>query len=249
MKQGELNEDARRVIVEGRLGPEPGELVRARVRRSVAGKLARGAVAASLMHASSLLAAGSKLGIVLALAGSLGVGVWALAAPSANEQAVPLGISAPENRRGPEEPARTKAQVRPESTRKSPTPPATGNQKHAPRPESTPTRAVPRPPAAPAPVKAGAGNLAEEVALLADASSALNQGKPATAQALLSEYDQRFEHKLLVQERAASGVLVQCGLGNVPAAKRAARSFKKRWPRSPLLARLASSCAADAVGP
>ncbi len=86
--------------------------------------------------------------------------------------------------------------------------------------------------------------LAREVELLAAARRALGQGAAAQAQGFLRQYDREVRSHLLAQERIATGVLVNCALGQVSRAKQAAADFRKRHPRSPLNARLTQSCAA-----
>lgn len=89
--------------------------------------------------------------------------------------------------------------------------------------------------------------LAEEAALLLEVRSALRRGEPQQALALLSNYESRFERGLLRQEVHGTRVLALCDLGRKSDALRAARSFTKRWPSSPMTARLSTSCVGDSL--
>lgn len=246
MKRGELNQDARQVIAAGRAGLGAPELVRARVRRSVAGKLASGAVALSLVHSSSLLAAGAKLGAVVALAGGVGAGTWYAFDDAPAEGVPPRQVSMK-----PVPGAHTAPERTPAVTPAADVQAADAVTPRVPEAEPAARRAT-----APRQSKAAldvqpqvetSGSLADEVALLADASARLNQGDAAGAQRLLRQYDRKFQKKMLVQERTATGVLVQCSLGNVQAAQAAAKRFHELWPRSPLASRILGSCAGDAI--
>lgn len=248
MKSGHLSTEARQLIEAGRQGYESSELARARVRRAVATRLAGGAAALSLAHTSSLFAA-TKVVVALAVAGSVGAGVWygltradgpnQIAVAPQTRSAAAAPAANPQTNVAP--PALEQVAARPESSRGS-TPPRV-QRAAAPGPTA---RAVPVASARPA---AQASQLTEEVALLARASAQLNQGNAAGAARTLSEYDRTFKSKTLVQERAATGVLVECAMGNVQGARSSARRFYKTWPRSPLASRIAGSCAGNADKP
>ncbi len=90
--------------------------------------------------------------------------------------------------------------------------------------------------------------LAEESALLLDARSALRAGKPSAALALLLSYESRFERGVLRQEVQGTRILALCDLGRVAEAKRGSKEFMKRWPNSPIAARLSMSCVAGGSG-
>jgi hypothetical protein len=55
--------------------------------------------------------------------------------------------------------------------------------------------------------------LAEEVALLVRAETALRSGKPAVALAVLSEHERKFRDGLLAEERIAARIQALCALG------------------------------------
>jgi len=88
-----------------------------------------------------------------------------------------------------------------------------------------------------------ASDLAGETALLSAANAALARHDVAHAAALLSAYDRQRAPSLLGEEREATGILVACAAGRPGAARIAAARFRTRWPRSPLRARVESSCA------
>jgi len=248
MKAGELNEDARKVIAAGRAGHEASELVRARVRRSVATNMARGVVAVSMVHASSLLAATGKITVALALAGGAGAGAWyALSQP---QPELPPQVALATKQPSSAKPSQPKADT---AKQTAPAPVETSSEAAKSNDEAEQAAARQRLSAKPRVssqeaevVKNRASDLSREIALLAEASAKLNQGDAAGAHRVLRRYDREVSDKLLVQERAATGVLVHCGLGNVQAARRAAQRFHEAWPRSPLASRIAGSCAGDA---
>lgn len=60
--------------------------------------------------------------------------------------------------------------------------------------------------------------LAEEVALLARAETALHRGKPALALEILNEHERRFGVGLLAEERIAARAQALCALGRTAAA-------------------------------
>lgn len=90
--------------------------------------------------------------------------------------------------------------------------------------------------------------LAEESSLLLSARSALREGKPTAALALLSTYESRFERGVLRQEVQGTRILALCDLGRVAEAKRRSDELMKRWPNSPIAARLSMSCVATGSG-
>ena len=78
---------------------------------------------------------------------------------------------------------------------------------------------APRPPAlvasdrSTAPARPAEDRLAQEVALLARATSNLHAGRPADALKVLDEYQHRFPRGLLSQERRAAKAQALCALG------------------------------------
>jgi hypothetical protein len=217
----ELDEDARAVIAAGRDGHEPTEFERARVRRAVQLGLASGV--ATLGPSRLRLPSSAKLVAALAVTGTVAGGAW-----YAHERSSP--------------PPSTRLAVAPTEPRAVvPTPPvASAVPSDAPEvAQPAPSRAEER--AARPPSRSE--ELAAEIALLAQVNVAINSGQASRAFALLRDYDRRFSPGVLGEERAAAGVLALCAAGRVDAARSAAERFEKRWPRSPLLARIGSSCA------
>lgn len=247
MKSGHLSTEARQLIEAGRQGHEATELARARVRRAVTARLAGGAAALSLVHTSSLFAA-SKLGIALAVAGGVGAGVWYGLDRESGEEVSSVVPAQPATTLPTHAPNAAPTPVLAERSQLDPEP-ATGStptEVQRSTPAGGSTKAAPVIPTRPAPQ---ASQLTEEVAVLARASAQLNQGNAAGAAQALAEYDRTFKTKILIQERTATGVLVECARGNVRGARSAARRFYKTWPRSPLASRIAGSCAGNVAKP
>jgi hypothetical protein len=84
--------------------------------------------------------------------------------------------------------------------------------------------------------------LPAEAELLRRADESLRAGSAVLALAALDEHAARFPSGALVQEREAERVVVLCALGRTQDARTAAGAFLRSWPRSPLAARVRSSC-------
>jgi hypothetical protein len=95
---------------------------------------------------------------------------------------------------------------------------------------------------APRPAARAKDTLAEEARRLRVVQQALRSGDGARALELVREDNARFSSGLLQQERTAARVQALCLVGQSAAARAAAESFEQRWPRSPLLARVRSTC-------
>ena len=95
-----------------------------------------------------------------------------------------------------------------------------------------------RAPAAPRP----ADNLAEEVALLSQASADLHAGRPAAALTVLDEHGRKFPHGVLVQERTSARVQALCALGSMNEAQAELARLARTSPNSPHLARARKAC-------
>jgi hypothetical protein len=141
----------------------------------------------------------------------------------------------------PATPAATAAVASPLATPERPVDPV---------PESAPL-AVPlaqpsdekRAPAAPR----SADNLAEEVALLSQASADLHAGRPAAALAVLDEHRRKFPHGALVQERTSARVQALCALGWMSDAQAELARLSRMAPNSPHLARARKACGSGAT--
>jgi hypothetical protein len=100
-----------------------------------------------------------------------------------------------------------------------------------------------RAPAAPR----SADNLAEEVALLSQASADLHAGRPAAALAVLDEHRRKFPHGALVQERTSARVQALCALGWMSDAQAELARLSRMAPNSPHLARARKACGSGAT--
>jgi len=234
MSDMELGPEERSVIAAARDAHIPSEVQRARVRRGLDAKLAAG-VAAPLLAGSTALAMTGKIGATIALVAVVGAGTAYVV------------TARPEHKEGPPPALREAA---PRVPAASPSPTSAAANEALPREDARPTSAHPRSPVRrreanpPAPA-----DLAGELALLTQVSAATKRGEVAQASELLRAYDQRFPSGKLAEERAAAGILVLCAAGHVPSARAEARRFLERWPRSPLVARIRSSCAAEVQTP
>jgi hypothetical protein len=222
----ELDQTARDLIAAGRDGVAPNEFVAERLRRSVDRAL-RGSAppARSRSRGIPMLAA--------LAAAALGGALYA------NELA----------QREEEQPAPPK----PAMVAKAPAPAV---PTVAPAPEPEPSAFVPAAPVNDATTNAApSGNgtapprtsrsqqLGAEIELLARVNAAVNAGDGKRALELLGDYDRRFRPSILAEERAAASVLALCAAGRTDAARAAAERFARSSPRSPLLGRIAKSCA------
>lgn len=84
-------------------------------------------------------------------------------------------------------------------------------------------------------------SLAQEVAILSRAESALHAGRFTAALAALAEHEQRFPRGTLTQERIAARVQALCGLGKVKASR---VELARLAPGSLLEGRAREACAA-----
>jgi hypothetical protein len=215
----ELGEDARAVISAGRDGHEPTELARARVRRAVQLGLASGVP--TLGRPRVEVPSSAKFAAALAVAGTVAGGAWYAQQRTSTPPTMPSAAAASEPPAVVPTPRMTAASPQPSDVSEVASPAPS-------RAARTPSRSE---------------ELAAEIALLAQVNVAINGDHADRAFALLREYDQRHSPGVLREERAAAGVLALCAAGRVDAARAAAERFEKRWPRSPLLARIGGSCA------
>jgi hypothetical protein len=115
----------------------------------------------------------------------------------------------------------------------------------------SPTSSRPAPVMAPRATRAAApevapgdtsGHLDEELQLVSAARAALKQGESEAALERLGEYQQRFPEGALTVEAQALRVDALCAAGERDASAEAAEAFLKRWPESPLAARVRAAC-------
>jgi hypothetical protein len=239
----ELGAEARAVIAAARDAHQPNELSRARVRRGVEIKLAAAGLGLLVAPATSALAGALKVTLVAVAVGSTMVGGY-YAVPQVLRRHAHVHAPAAHHEiaRAPIAPAPVAPAIAPADLTVADLEPPT----EAPPPAMV--RVHHRPRVAPAvETNPDASDLAGETALLSAANAALARHDVAHAAVLLSAYDRQRAPSLLGEEREATGILVACAAGRPGAARTAAVRFRTRWPRSPLLARVESSCAGRVV--
>ncbi len=85
-------------------------------------------------------------------------------------------------------------------------------------------------------------SIARETEMLAEVQRALQQGRPATALTKLNQYDAAFPSGMLREESIASRVMALCAFGRAKDAEHWAAEFFRRYPNSPLSARVRGAC-------
>jgi RNA polymerase sigma factor (sigma-70 family) len=85
--------------------------------------------------------------------------------------------------------------------------------------------------------------LAQELALLDDASAAASRGEPSQALEVLAEHARRFPHGQLEDARRATRVQVLCDLGRTEDARAEATALRRDRPDSAVAARTEKTCA------
>lgn len=88
-----------------------------------------------------------------------------------------------------------------------------------------------------------AETLAQELALLDDASAAVSRGEPAQALEVLAEHARRFPHGQLEDARRATRVQALCNLGRTEDARAEAAALRRDHPESAVAARTEKTCA------
>jgi hypothetical protein len=237
MKNIELGPEETTVIAAARDALAPTEMQRARVRKGLDAKIAAG-VAAPLLLTSTALATVVKVGAGVVVVAAVGAGIAVVAPPRwlhapAPHQTMPV--------------ARPVVAATPPAAVSAPAPAANADTPAAPT-EARPAhaRAGQRRHEA---VSAAPADLAGELGLLTQINTATKQGDVGRGDTLLHSYDQLYPAGQLAQERAAAGILLDCAAGRVASARAGARRFLEAWPRSPLVARINSSCVAGAKTP
>lgn len=229
------NDELDRVLIAARRGFEPHFEDKLRLRRALAQKLAAGGWVMSLSSgvwgalSSKLLWGAVTLGAAGFLAFAAGEARDTSSAPTLAARPAPAPVPAPI--------ARTSAPV--------------AERPGVVEPVSRPSTAKPVQATAPLPSSAEPKNgaLAQETALLLEARSALRRREPQRAIALLGTYESRFQGGLLRPEVHGTRILALCDLGRETEARRAATVFNKRWPSSPMAARLLTSCVGETLAP
>lgn len=109
-------------------------------------------------------------------------------------------------------------------------------------PTPTPTARTRTPAVRVAEPKPAEDLVAEEVALLADARTALGAGEAGRAIKLLARHRKRFPNGLLANERDVSWITALCVLGKVDEARTKAQAFLRAHGSSPHAAKVRASC-------
>src|SRR5688500_7416522 len=145
--------------------------------------------------------------------------------------------SAPEAGSSPKASARAAA---PQAQRAAPVSKVEPERAPAPSPTPVASEQAPAPPP-PKPHEPARpkSRLAEEVALLSRATSALHAGRAQEALGALAEHQQQFPHGLLTVERRAARAQALCQLGRTQEAERELRTLS---PASPQAARARKLC-------
>jgi len=239
MNHVDLEPEERSLIAAARQAHAPSEMQRARVCKGLEAKLAAG-VAVPLLAASTAMATVGKIGAGIAIVAVVTAGTAYVVVPRAHKPITVLAHHAAQ----PAAPA--PAPVVPPQ----PVVPAQGLPVVEPSPIAAHRRdPVRRREVKPTPSGEVTGELAGELALLTQANAAIRLGDVTQANALLRTYDQHFPSGHLAEERAAAGILALCAAGHTQSAIAEARRFVEHWPRSPLVARLKASCAAEGRTP
>jgi hypothetical protein len=87
-------------------------------------------------------------------------------------------------------------------------------------------------------------SLAEEVAILSQASAALHAGRPAAALKALDEHRRKFPRGALAQERASARIQALCALGRMKEAQAELLRLARTSPNSPHVTRARKACGA-----
>lgn len=90
-----------------------------------------------------------------------------------------------------------------------------------------------------------ASTIAQEAALLAQGREALRDGRPLDALRFVAQHAKLFPEGTLSQERSMLKVAARCARGDHETARRDAQDFVRRFPNSPLRARVLALCPAS----
>lgn len=247
----EVSPQARRYLDALRTADAPVAGASARVWDGVQARAAAGDLGPDLPGEPSGLAsaagATSIKSIVLGVLVGTGVAIGGAAAIVGNTSEDPTPIAAAP------EPVEPEVAAIPEEPAPAPTPaPAPAESEELIEIEEDPTDTSPtepRPrakrPRAEAPTEDAPPSVdpvAEEVAMLADARSALGAGEASRAIAVLARHRKRFPEGLLARERDVSWITALCVLGRVDEARTRAKAFLKSHGSSPHAAKVRASC-------
>ena len=222
----ELSPEARELVDDGLSALRPSSRDRARVATALAARLGTAALLLppAAGAAPNPLPVWPKLATVTA---SVSAGIAAIGATYWLAQSPP---------------APTEAPVKPPAIAAPPVAHATPPAASVESPDEPQGELAPEPPVT-APRKTVAVDpLAEEVAILSKATSALRAGNPAEGLRLLGEHQRKFPKGRLAEERRAARIQALCALGKLSAAEAELARLAQSSPRSPHLARAQRAC-------
>jgi hypothetical protein len=240
-----LSPEARRLLQLARIHDEPSAASLRRIEHSLATHVAQGIGATATgalwaKSASGLTLGATKAVAIVALGGAVSAaGYWALPshepAATVTSAHAKVQVDVPRQSQLPAEPSELSA----EKT----TTPAESSRQPAGTTASRPTLHAVTPSSHPiTEATETADELREETRELRSAQQALRAGNAGLALELLTRQDQTFQGGLLQQERSAARVLALCQSGHADLARSEAKRFEQRWPKSPLVARVRTSC-------
>lgn len=221
----ELGPDARRLVEAAKGALDPSAADQARVLAAIQKHLAHGSVGQEVATTPPL----ARPAWPIATVGALGTGLvvlalgWGLASLPSSPRAAPAPSATPV-------PA-------PQLSVAPPAQPAPHDASAVPAPASTLTPAPPR--TNEPSTKARSTRLAEEVAILSRATSALHAGRADEALAAAAEHQRKFPAGMLAEERIAVRAQALCLLGRTGEAERA---LARLSPSSPHGARARQRC-------
>ncbi len=241
MNDVELGPEEKSLIAAAREANAPTEVQRTRVSQGLEVKLAAGAVV-PLLTGTTAMAMVGKIGAGVALLAAVATGAtYVVVTQPARTRLQPAVVAEPPSSPPVAMPPSVVAPEPEPSLAPAPSPAVSDAPQRSARAKAPRQRPVAKP--------APSVDLAGELALLTQANAAIKRGDVAQARELLDGYDQRFPSGKLAEERAAAGILVLCATGRAQSAGVEARRFIERWPRSPLVARIRASCAAEGLAP
>ncbi|HYJ10180.1 MAG TPA: hypothetical protein VEX18_14255 [Polyangiaceae bacterium] len=239
-----LSSQGRRVMVDARAALGPSATERARIRQSLAARVAAGAAAsASVSLFSSIVAAVTPKavavtvgGLAVALTASFGyLGRSDVPAQHAPSRPTPTPVSSAPRSAPTDRNAEPAAQLEPapESSHRG------SAQTGVDVPQAGSSRSGKTSAAASTP---GVPDVAGEIAVLAEAQKALAADQPARALSFLDDHARAFPQGALSEERSLARVIALCKLGRSESARRAARPLLRKAPDSPVSERIRAAC-------
>ncbi len=241
----ELDSWSKDLILAAKGADDPSEAQRARLRASILAATAGAGIAAG--GATTALAGSTKSALWLKLlytvvgigaVSGIGYGVWiAAGAPGPSAATNPATHRVASHAAGgpPAATAATIALEEPASAGPQPSEDAQIEEEPAPGPAPAAKAYKPAVTAKSAP-RLG---LAQEVALIARARSAVQGGNAAEAQRLLAEHRREFPRGSLSLERSGLEVILACRSGG---GKRQAKAFLQRFGKAPIAGSVRSAC-------